>query len=88
MGVSPNNTNQPTVLMVSGPGTVQRDVLYFINMFTPGAPPSSTFNVPPKCVPPTSVGQQFMKNADHPSLIMPPFMMDPTGEALKKMTDL
>ena len=61
-------------------------VLY-IKSFLPSTPPSSVFNVPQKCGGPT-VGQRFMQNVDHPSLVMPLFMMDPTGEVFKKMTKL
>ena len=86
VGVSPNNTNQPMMLMMSVPGSIQSNMLYLINMFTTGTPPSSAFSVPPSCGP--SVEQQLMKNAEQPSLIMPPFMMDPTGEMFKKMADV
>ena len=61
-------------------------VLHIID-FTASTPPSSVFDVPLTCGSP-SVGQQFMKNAGHPSLIMPPFMMDPTGEVFKSMAEL
>ena len=86
MGVSPNNANQPMALMLTVPGSMQSNMMYHINMFTPGTPPSSAFNVPLSCGP--TVEQQLMKNADQPSLIMPPFMMDPTGEMFKKMADI
>ena len=86
VGVSPNNTNQPMALMVSVPGSIQSNMLYLINAFTPGTPLSSVFNVPPSCGP--TVEQQLMKNAEQPSLIMPPFTMDPTGEMFKKMADI
>ena len=87
MGVTPENPNQPMMLLQAPPNAVDQDLLMLITDFTPGAPPASTFTVPSNCGPP-SVGQQFMKNADHPSLIMSPFMMDPTGEVFKKMTEL
>ena len=90
VGVSPNNTNVPVILKQRFDFTSLNlslsYVLYF-KSFQPSIPPSSTFNVPLICGSP-NVGQQFMKNADHPSLIMPPFMMDPTGEVFKKMTEL
>ena len=73
-------------LMMSIPGAIKSDMLYLINEFTPGTPPSSAFYVPPSCGP--TVEQQLMKNADQPSLIMPPFMLDPTGEMFKKMADV
>ena len=87
MGVSPDNPNQPMMLRMSPPNTVQGDILFLITDFTPGTPPPSAFNVPPSCGGPT-VEQQLMKNAEQPSLIMPPFMMDPTGEMFKKMADV
>ena len=87
MGVTSKFPNRPMMLMQAPPNAVDQDLLMFITGFTPGAPPAPTFTVPPNCGSP-SVGQQFIKNADHPSQIMPPFMMDPTGEAFKKMIDL
>ena len=87
MGVSPDNPNQPMMLRMSPPNTVQKDILFLITDFAPGTPPSSAFSVPPSCGGPT-VRQQLMKNAEQQSLIMPPFMMDPTGEMFKKMAEL
>ena len=88
IGVSPTNTDVPVLLKqhINVDGLHINFVLH-ITKFSTNAPPSSTFNVPSTCGPP-SVGQQFMKNADHPSLIMPPFMMDPTVKVFKKMTEL
>ena len=85
VGVSPNNTNVPVILK-QHIGIINNFVLY-VKSFQPSIPPSSTFNVPLICGSP-NVEQQYMKNADHPSLIMSPFMMDPTGEVFKKMAEL
>ena len=87
VGVSHNNPNQPMFLKMSPPNTVQKDILFYTTDFEPGTPPSSAFAIPTTCGSPT-VEQQFMKNADQPSLIMPPFMMDPTGEVFKKMAEV
>ena len=84
VGVSPNNTNVPVILKQQM-NSLHIDFVYYIVNFLPTTPPSSAFNVPPSCGP--TVEQQFMKNADQPSLIMPPFMMDPTGEVFKKMAE-
>ena len=72
---------------MSPPNTVQKDILFLITNFTSGTPPSSVFVIPTTCGSPT-VEQQLMKNADQPSLIMPPFMMDPTGEVFKKVAEV
>ena len=77
------------MLMQAPPNEVDKDMLYFILDFVPGAPPSSAFEIPKTVTcPPVPVGQQLMQNADHPSLIMPPFMMDPTVKVFKNMIDL
>ena len=86
VGVSPNNTNVPVILKQHFDFINISYVLY-VKSFQPSIPPSSTFNVPLICGSP-NVEQQYMKNADHPSLIMSPFMMDPTGEVFKKMAEL
>ena len=88
VGVTPENPNQPMMLTQAPLNAVDQSMLILITDFTPGAPPASAFTVPSTCPTAGVVGQQFMQNAGHPSLIMPPFMMDSTGEVFKMMTKL
>ena len=81
LGVSPNDPNTPVVYSITD-GIALNSMVFHIQSFTPGAPPSTTFNVPLMCGGPS----QEMKHMHYsPQLVMPPYMLDLTGERFKSM---
>ena len=78
LGVSPNDPNTPVVYSITN-GYGLNSIVALIQSFTPGTPPSTTFDPPPQCGGPS----QEMKHMHQ--LVMPPYMLDLTGERFKSM---
>ena len=81
LGVSLNDPNTPVVCRFTD-GYGMNSMVFHIQSFTPGAPPSTTFNVPLMC---GGLSQEMKHMHYSPQLVMPPYMLDLTGERFKSM---